>query len=169
MKWRKTLQLFLVPFLFVCTSCDRQESSTNEGLQLPEEEVVIRQQVQSYTDALNKRDINALADHWSEEAIYRNQLTGALVQGREEIKAEFRKIFDKLGDAKIEIEVEVESIRFPFEDKATEEGMARMTLPGEPPIENDYKMIYVKRNGKWLILNVSQLDLGVLNQTPTKE
>lgn len=167
MNWHKTLQLFLVPFLFICASCDRKESSTNEGLQLPEEEAIIREQVQSYTDALNQRNLNALADHWSEEAIYRNQLTGTLVQGREEIKAEFQKIFDQLGDAKIDMEVE--SIRFPFEDKATEKGMARMTIPGEAPVESDYKMIYVKRNGKWLILNVSQLDLGILNQTPMKE
>lgn len=165
MNRQRALLFFLIPFLGLLASCEREETPKNEEvkeavIQQQKMEAEILQQIKSFVDAVNRRDIETLADHWSDEAIYRNPITGDLVQGKEEIKKEYRAIFEKLKDAKVEMKID--SIQFPFEDKAVEEGIARLILPGKDPIESDYKMIYVKRNGKWLILNVSRLDLGVL-------
>jgi len=59
------------------------------------------------------------------------------------------------------IETKIQSITFPFDDKAVEEGVSRLILPGTPPIEDKYTAIYVKKNGEWKILNFSELDLGL--------
>ena len=148
--------------LLLCGSCNNEGSSKKAQTeqQMPEEGATIRQLVDAYTKAMNKRDVNALADFWADEAIYRNHMTGTLAQGKDEIKVEFKKIFDQLNEATIEIEVQ--SVHFPFDDKASVEGIARLSRPGQAPIVNDEKIIFVKRNGKWLILNVSKLDLGLL-------
>ncbi len=164
MNRHKFLKLFLIPFLCIFASCERQEGSNGkEGeAQSNGRETEVRQQAESYIDAINKRDIDALLDHWSEEAVYRNPLTGTLVQGREGIKKEFEIMFSQLDNT--QVEMRIDSIRFPFEDKAVEEGYTWLLRDGETPVESDYKMTYVKKDGKWLILNVSKLDLGVLGQ-----
>lgn len=167
MKQHKRLTVFILPLIFlssmIVTSCDRnhEDEANQEAVAYNHhEEAIIRERVEEYVDAMNRRDIDTLVDFWSDEAIYRNHLTGELVQGKENIKAEYRSIFEELQDAKIDIEIE--SIHFPFEDKAVEEGVARIIIPGRTIIETEYKMIYVKRDDQWKILNVNKLELGEL-------
>ena len=70
-----------------------------------------------------------------------------------------QKLFSKLKDGKVSLDVK--TIRFPIAEKAVEEGTATLMLPGQDPIESDYKMIYVNEDGNWLILHVSELGFGL--------
>lgn len=140
----------LVFALFSCQSRDATEVK---------EEAEVRRANQAYNTALNQKDVNALLDFWTTEAVYRNPVTGKLVQGKENIKQEYFILFDEMQNSKVEMSIE--SISFPFDDKAVVEGILHLQIPGEKPIDHDYTMIFVKRDGKWKILNVSEINLNL--------
>jgi len=163
MKWLFAVSFFLIFALAALPSCENKNGSSAQS----SEEAEVRAQAQRYIDAINSGNVEAIAKFWSPEAVYKNPITGDLVQGREGIKAEFAKFYEQLKDAKVEFRID--SIRFPHEGKASEVGVAVLTLPGQEPIYSDYKMIHVKKNGKWMILHVSQLDFGMLQKKQQKE
>lgn len=165
MNWRIGVFSLLVPLFFTLTSCEqsKEKPTAEEEAEIKQnmaDEAEVLNQGQLYVDAINSRDIDKIVKFWSPEAVYRNPITGDLVQGKDGIKTELTKIFDRLKDAKVEFKVE--TVRFPVEGKATEEGISILTLPGKEPIHSDYKIIHIKKDGKWLILHVSQLDFGML-------
>lgn len=171
MKWHLGIYTLIAPLLFTLTSCEQKKENLSpeektESHQTIEDEEDVRTQAQLYIEAINNRDLEKIANFWSPEAVYRNPITGELVQGREGIRREINKMFDQLKDVKVEFRID--TIRFPVEGKASEEGITVLTIPGKEPIHSDYKMIHVKKDGKWLILHVSQLDFGTLNPK-TKE
>lgn len=162
----KVFQLFLISFVLLATSCERQTDSDGAKkaeLQQQHLEGEVRERIQDYINAINQRDLKKVTSQWSEEAVYRNPLSGNLVQGKSGIREEFEQIFDEWGDATIDIKIK--SVRFPFEDKAVTEGLAQLVYKGKSPIISDYKITHIKRDGQWLILNVSSLDL----ETPGQE
>lgn len=146
--------------LLLFTACEQSSTDQEATIDPNYEEKVkeLRKRILSYTEAINQQDIDKLISHWSDKAVYKNPFTGELSNGREGIKKEYRKIFKKIKGGKVDIRVD--TIRFPIENKAVEEGIGILTIPGRDPLESDYKMIYVKENGEWLILHVSELGFG---------
>lgn len=120
----------------------------------------IEKAVASYTAAFNARDANSLAAHWSPEAVYINPLTGSQVQGRPAIAKEFGAILAELKDTKLA--VDVESIRFISPSVAVENGVARLISADGQPQESSYTAIHVKRDGKWFLDRVTELDIPVV-------
>ncbi len=145
---RYTLALLLLA-LFSCEK-QTQESSAEEE---------VRETTEAYVKALNQKNIQELLDFWAEEAVYRNPVTGNLVQGKANIKKEYFILFDEMK--KSQLTMTVHSITFPFEDKAVEEGVLHLHIPGQNPIDHDYTMILVKREGKWKILNISEINIDL--------
>lgn len=171
MKWRIGTLSLLVPLLVTLTSCDQsKENEAQKGdvetQETNPDESEVRTQAQLYIEAINSGDIDRIIKFWSPEAVYQNPITGDLVQGKKEMREELAKIYEHLAGAKLEFRID--TIRFPVEGKASDEGIAILTFPGEEPIHSDYKMIHVKKDGKWLILHVSQLDFGMLDERPKK-
>jgi len=152
MKWHLGvgIRLLLIPFILICTACYGQNPEN--------EETAIRQQVKSYVEAFNRHDAGALVDYWTEDAIWRNPVTGSFMQGREAIKEEFTTLFDEKKDIKVALKID--SIDFLENNKALEKGTATITRPGEPSKESSYKVTYVKTNGEWLIQSVSEFDFA---------
>lgn len=140
--------LFILLFAF--TSCGHQDKPNGEA----EQEIIERSQ--AYQNALNNHDVNALIDFWADDAVYRNPLSGKLVQGQNQIKEEYIELFNHISGTTIAMERE--SISFPFDDKAVEQGVFHIRIPGQAPFDHDYKIIYVKRKGKWKILNISEIN-----------
>jgi uncharacterized protein (TIGR02246 family) len=121
------------------------------------DKAAIEKAVTSYTVAFNARDAKALAAHWSPEAVYVNPLTGSQVEGREAIVKEFTAILAELKDTKLA--VDVESIRFISPGVAVENGVAKLISAKGEPDESSYTAIHVKRDGKWYLDRVTELDL----------
>jgi uncharacterized protein (TIGR02246 family) len=122
-----------------------------------EDEAAIRKSVESYTEAFNKQDAKALAQHWSPEAVYTNPLSGESVVGREGIEQQFADIFAQLKGAKLESKVE--SVRFISPNVAVEQGAARVVPTEGKPTESTYSAVHVKRDGKWLIDRITEEDV----------
>ncbi len=124
------------------------------------DKAAIEKAAASYTAAFNAHDAKALAAHWSPEAVYINPLTGSQVEGRPAIAKEFAAILAELKDTKLA--VDVESIRFISPSVAVENGVAKLISANGQPEESSYTAIHVRRDGKWLLDRVTELDIPVV-------
>jgi len=142
--------LLLLTFLGVTgTSNSWGQQPTKQA----DDEAAIRKMVESYVAAFNKHDVNAMADHWSPDAVYLNRTTGEEVVGRAAIAAQFTAQLKDQPDVKLE--VKVDSIDFISPTVAMERGKARILNPSAEPEEIDYTAVDVKRDGKWLLDRVT--------------
>jgi uncharacterized protein (TIGR02246 family) len=117
------------------------------------DEAAIRKMVASYVAAFNRHDAEALAEHWSPDAVYLNRSTGEEVVGRTAIAEQFRSLLTEQPELKVE--VNVESIQFISPTVAIEHGRTRLLAPNREPEEIDYTAVDVKRDGKWLLDRVT--------------
>lgn len=117
----------------------------------------VQKRVDSYVDAINRNDPDAIAEHWLTDAKYTNPLTQESVQGREAIKNQFKEIFEQLDD-KTSVKIETTSIDFPSPDKAIERGKALLTVPGSPQQESRFQVNLVKQDNKWYISSIDEVE-----------
>jgi uncharacterized protein (TIGR02246 family) len=116
-------------------------------------EAAIRAAAASYVDAFNKHDAEAVAAHWSPDAVYLIQSTGEEVVGRAAIAKQFAALFKEQPQSKLE--VVVTSVQFVSPNVAIEHGTARTLAPNAPPEETEYSAVNVKRDGKWFLDRVT--------------
>jgi uncharacterized protein (TIGR02246 family) len=116
----------------------------------------IRARAQSYQDAYNRHDAQAVADHWSDEAVYVRE-SGERVKGRTGIRRVFEQLFAE--DPEVQLRVTITDLRLLTPDVAIEDGKAEMSSEGEPPVESTYTAVNVKRNGTWYVDSVRETDL----------
>jgi uncharacterized protein (TIGR02246 family) len=114
---------------------------------------IIEAAIQSYVDAFNARDVDALVAHWSPEGVYISKTSGDQVIGREALAQEFTAMF--AGDGVPKIEVTTDSIRFISPNVALERGTATVTYAEDDVAKSTYSVVYVKRDGQWLIDRVT--------------
>src|SRR5262245_30929937 len=127
--------------------------SAQEKEQPAGDEAAIRQTVNSYVAAFNQGDAKALAEHWSENAVYTNRFTGEEAVGKAAIAEEFAAIFkEKKG---LKLDVSIESLRLLSPSVAVEHGTAKLLAPQAEPEEDKYIAIYIKQDGKWLLDRVT--------------
>ena len=141
--------------LFMLT-CGLVFSSTSLGQEPADQaasEAAIRKAAASYMEAFNKHDAQALADHWSPDAVYRNRTTGEEVSGRAAIAQQFAALFKEQPACKLE--VTVASVQFVSPNVAVEQGSAKILSPGAEPAEIEYSAVNVRREGKWLLDRVT--------------
>jgi uncharacterized protein (TIGR02246 family) len=120
------------------------------------DEAAIRASGKAFIDAYNARDAKKLAEFWSPEAIYVDPATGEEIVGRDAIEETFTDAFDDKKDAKLT--VDVDSIDFVSPSVAIVRGTARVLVPGEEPDDSEFTSVRVKRDGKWLIDRVSEVE-----------
>lgn len=119
-----------------------------------EDRAAIEKAVTSYVEAFNQRDATALAALWSPEGVYTSRLSGERITGRESLQKEFAAQFEEMEGTKLE--VETESLEFISPNVALEQGTAIVTEPDAEPAKSIYSVVYVRREGKWLIDRVSE-------------
>jgi uncharacterized protein (TIGR02246 family) len=120
---------------------------------LSADEAAIREAAASYAEAFNQHDAQAVADHWSPDAVYLNHGTGEEVVGREAIAEQFSTLFEEQPELKLE--VTPTSIQFVSPNVAIEHGTAKITAPNAEPEETEYSAVNVKRDGNWLLDRVT--------------
>lgn len=86
------------------------------------DEAKLRTQANQYVQAFNRGDSQALASYWDEDGTF-SDLSGKRYRGRNEIAAYFQNIFKTNAAARVNLTIE--SLRFPSENVAIEEGRAR--------------------------------------------
>jgi uncharacterized protein (TIGR02246 family) len=135
----------------VIVACGAFSASAADGAA---DKAAIEKAVASYVAAFNASDAKALAAHWSPEGVYTSRLSGDPVVGREALEKEFAALFNEVKGAKLK--VSTESIEFVSPNVALEQGRATVLRPKGSPLESSYSVVYVRRDGKWLIDRVSE-------------
>jgi len=128
---------------------DIAESAKTEGL--TEVEKTIRAFEETFVRDFNKGDSKAIAAHFTEDAEVVDA-EGELYQGREVIEQGFAEMFADDQGAKIELEIF--SIRSLSPDVAQEHGRSVVTPKEGAPRSRLYSIVYVKRDGRWLVSSV---------------
>jgi len=146
--FRDILLAALLPVLFWTTNAQADQA---------EDEAVIRANAAKYVEAYNRRDSKTMASMWSPDAVYIDATTGEGVVGRDEIAKQLDHAFAGAEDAKLK--VVVESIDFVSPNVAVEKGTAEVTYSKSPTEKSEYTAVSVKRDGKWLLDRVTDIEL----------
>jgi uncharacterized protein (TIGR02246 family) len=111
------------------------------------DEAAIRANIALFVKAYNAKDAKAVAALFTPDGQIEGK-DGEVTEGREAIAEVFADLFAETPKRKLE--VFVESIRFLGPDLAVETGATKETLaPNEPPEDDRYTVLHVKRDGKW--------------------
>lgn len=111
------------------------------------DEAAIRANIDQFVKAYNAGDAKGVAALFTPDGQVENK-EGDVTEGRDGIEKVFADIFADFPKKKIE--VSVESIRFIGNDIAVETGSTKETpAPNEPPENDRYTVVHVKRDGKW--------------------
>jgi uncharacterized protein (TIGR02246 family) len=115
----------------------------------PEDEAAIRKAAADFIKLVEKGDAKGVAAAWTEDGEYIDD-DGTTIRGRAAIEAAYAKAFAK--KKKTNVEINIESIRFPSKDTAIEEGYAKMYRDGsDQPTCSRYSVLHVREGGKWLM------------------
>ena len=118
-----------------------------------EDEKAIRAADDAFVADYNKADSKALAARFTEDAEVA-EVEGDHYQGRDLIEGRLASTF--AASPGVKIELAIDAIRFVSPDVAKEEGRSRVTPATGAPESRRYTVIYVKRDGRWLISSVRE-------------
>jgi uncharacterized protein (TIGR02246 family) len=117
------------------------------------DELAIRQLDEVFIRHYDQGDSKALTALFVDDAEV-VEADGSRYQGRELVEQGFVESFAASPGSKIKIEIE--SIRFLSADVAKEEGRSLVTPVKGAPISRNYLVLFVKRDGRWLISSVRE-------------
>ncbi|QDT57846.1 SnoaL-like domain protein [Stieleria bergensis] len=124
-----------------------------QGSQEDSDRVALQEAIEQYVAAFNERDVERFVALWTEEALYRSDDRDSPVAGREALTELVKNLFDHSGDLKLL--VDTQSLEFVSPQVAIETGQASVQVDGKVT-ESDYRTVYVKQAGKWLIDSVNE-------------
>jgi uncharacterized protein (TIGR02246 family) len=118
----------------------------------------IRARVASYVDAFNQRDVDRLAGHWAESAVYVLKDSGEQFEGRDAIRDMFAE--ELSADVDFVLECEIASLRLITDGVAIEDGTARLIYGNGEVDDSTYTAIHVKQDGNWFLDSVRETDIA---------
>jgi uncharacterized protein (TIGR02246 family) len=130
------------------------------------DEAAVRAAIDSYVEAYNRGDVEAVLGHWADDAEYLLS-SGERVEGREALRAVFAESLAEENRASIT--VTNPHVRILSDTVATEEGAATLTRPGEAPEETSYLAIYVKQGDAWKLTTVRETAVQPVSVSPAAE
>ena len=129
------------------------QAVVNAARAIPAAEAEIRAADDAFVAAYNKGDAPALAAMFTEDAEV-VESDGARYKGRELITRAFTESFAASKGARIALGIA--GIRFVTPDVAQEEGRSVVTPASGSPVARYYTVLYVKREGRWLMASVRE-------------
>ncbi len=129
----------------------------SQSKQNDDDEKAIRNIVRSYQEAYNAQDPSKLASYWDSDGTFINPVTGETATGKEAIEKLFSEKFSQ--NKKRHLEVTVKQITFPDKDEAIENGLMQIKIDDQPTQEVAYEAEYSKKNDKWLIKAIHEIEL----------
>ena len=122
----------------------------------PTAEEAIIETIRSYVDAYNRRDVDAVAEHWADNAVMLAVDSQERVAGRDAIRDDFARQFESAP--KSQLEVNVKSIRLVTDDVAIEDGLATVVEEGKA-YQSSYSVVHVKQAEGWKINSLRETDI----------
>lgn len=113
--------------------------------------------LQTYIDAFNKNQAEAVAGSWTPQCVYVDRETGERTEGRAAIRADMEKLFKENPGARIV--ADLASVRFVRPDVAIIEGKSTAFFPKSDPNTTAFSAVLVREGDRWLIDNVQETSL----------
>ena len=129
------------------------EAGDAGGKGLSEGEKAILALDDAFVRAYNKGDSKALAAMFAEDAEV-VEAEGDRYEGRDQIEKRLADTF--AASPGVKIAIETDAIRFLSPEVAREEGRSLVTPAEGSPVESSFTVLYVKRDGRWLISSVRE-------------
>ena len=145
---------------YFCTAHARAQNAARPS----DDEQAIRKDVDEYSDAYNKGDIDAVGRHWTDDAEYIND-EGKATKGRESIVSLFKR--GRVAAKGYTFKAAVQSVRVLKPDVALEDGTVTLTAPDGTPEKNRFTAVLLKGDGKWRISRVQDLPSLVESEEST--
>jgi uncharacterized protein (TIGR02246 family) len=118
------------------------------------EMAAVRKTADAFTKAFNAGDAKAVAAFWTKDGEYIGP-DGESLRGRDQLEASYAEFFKQ--HPKAHIEVEIESVRLLGLYAALEEGMLKLTLPGDKePGVSRYSVLHVRQDDGWHMASVRE-------------
>ncbi|HEY6563061.1 MAG TPA: nuclear transport factor 2 family protein [Pirellulaceae bacterium] len=115
----------------------------------------IQTAIQSYTEAFNRHDAQALADHWTANGEF-VMPSGVTLIGRDKIAKEFQAYFAEAPEVRMELAEP--SIDFLSPNVAMESGSATVLQPNQDPATTEYVAIHTRTSSGWKMDSVRETD-----------
>ena len=162
----RLFKVWLAALLVLLGAGDRLAMSQVPSSSRAADEKAIRDFDVAFIQAYNKGDVKAIGAMFTEDAEM-FEADGARFEGRALIERSFTETFEAIKGAKLSIEIG--SIRFLSADTAKEEGRLVVTPPSGTPEARFYTVLYVKKDGRWLMASVrEEADLAIRPQERLK-
>ena len=113
----------------------------------------IKAQADRFLRAFESGDAERVASFWTAEGELVGD-DGSVYRGRTAIEKAYRELFGT--KEKRQAEIERESLRFPSQDTAIEEGQFRVRVDKREPTASRYSILYAREGGKWLMAVVRE-------------
>lgn len=112
-----------------------------------DETKAVSARVAAYVDAFNRRDLDACAEHWSENAEYVVPGSAQRMQGRAAIRKALEKLLET--DEPFQMSVSEQRFRAATPDTVLEEGTATLVSPSHGVESARYLVVHVRQDGQW--------------------
>jgi uncharacterized protein (TIGR02246 family) len=145
-------------FLIVTLACCLPGMAAEESKKQPAPEQPVYDALDAMGKAYNGHDAKAVAACWDKDGVYTDRDTGEKVTGRDKLEAVYREIFK--DSPKIEMSIDVQSVRFITADVAQVEAEVAVSNPEDEADEKTVDLVGVlkKVEGKWLLDSVQEAD-----------
>ena len=117
--------------------------------------------IEAYVTSFNDKNAKQFSELWSTDAVYTDRTSGDQFVGRAAIEAEFDKVFARENVPALS--VHTESLDFISPSVALARGTATATVTDAEPIESGFSVVYVKRDGRWLIDHINEDVIAVVD------
>jgi uncharacterized protein (TIGR02246 family) len=151
-----TFAITLLIGMALVYSADQPPAQKSVLMRQPDDEASVRAAGAAFLEAYNARDAKKLAALWSPEAIYVDPADGDEVVGRAAIEEMFATAFADRKD--IKLTSDVHSVEFVSPNVAITKGIVHVIRPGEEPEDSEFTAVRVKRDGKWLLDRVTEVE-----------
>jgi uncharacterized protein (TIGR02246 family) len=131
-----------------------------------DETAAIRKDVETYAEAYNKGDIDAVGLHWAPDAEYIND-EGKTTKGRDAIVALFKK--GRVSRKGYGFKASIQNVRFLKPDVALEEGTVTLTAPDGSSENTHFCAVAIKAEGAWRLSRVQDLPAAGEPEASPKE
>ncbi len=130
-----------------------EPKTPEEKVEPSADELAVQAAIKGFADAFNAHDAKAVAAHFTDLAELENQV-GHVTRGNSHIHDLFAKLFT--DNPKVNLHLEIHTIRFLSSGLAVEEGFSTMTGGGaegehSAPHIDRYTITHVKHDGAWLV------------------
>jgi uncharacterized protein (TIGR02246 family) len=124
---------------------------------LSADEAAVRNAVDAYADAFNKKDLEAVSAMWAAQATHVDRTTGDRIEGRDKILEDIAMAFKERP--KTRLVAQVDRVRLITTNVASVEGQTSVGSPGEEPSLSAFSCLLVNNDGKWVIHSIDEMPL----------